>query len=419
MKKLIISTIAAVSLLFGFASCSGDLHDMNDAPIVDRPTKIVGAINYDGKNVFSDMVKVNEITSSYTFIYKSSMSNEWGSPKDGVAFKVGYKEDGWLDCWSQEKSGTSTLSDGTAEVTCTAKNSENIAFGGLTDGKTYKITVTAGIGSVSVKIEQVADIPSYTLNANSVLSSMSYTADGEKGIYKATFTPDSDDITLTFFDGTDNYGSESKSIDVSGADTDNDGNAKTSSPAVVEKLSSTVTSGVKITGLKKNSVGNYFQYIATLTIDGDSKTVTVTRIIPKHKVTYNFEVSGAITAGDTIFIHGWNTLGSYGFEWPISDKSFDNSKKTWSAVVGKNGVAKVNGSILLLDSRTYKEETCFCIGVVGTDGKMRWQTGGCTLPEYKTSDEELNLYFDVVLTKEDSAKNGTGTVKKGTAPAKE
>ena len=73
MKK-ILSVFAAAALLFGFASCSGDLHDMNDAPIVERPTVIVGAMNYDGGNVFSEMVKVDELTSSYTFIYKSSMS---------------------------------------------------------------------------------------------------------------------------------------------------------------------------------------------------------------------------------------------------------------------------------------------------------------------------------------------------------
>lgn len=157
MKKLIISAISAAALLFGFASCSGDLHDMNDAPIVEVPTKIVGAINYDGGNVFSDMVKVDELTSTYTFIYSAGMSAYWGSPSDGVAFKVGYTENGWSTCWGQETAGNTPLADGKGEVICKVQNSENnIAFAGLTAGKTYKITAKAGISSVTVSIEETA-----------------------------------------------------------------------------------------------------------------------------------------------------------------------------------------------------------------------------------------------------------------------
>lgn len=157
MKKLIISAISAAALLFGFASCSGDLHDMNDAPIVEVPTKIVGAITYDGGNVFSDMVKVDELTSTYTFIYSAGMSKEWGSPSDGVAFKVGYTKDDWNTCWGQGAAGNTTLADGKGEVICKVQNSENnIAFAGLTAGKTYKITAKAGVSSVTVSIEETA-----------------------------------------------------------------------------------------------------------------------------------------------------------------------------------------------------------------------------------------------------------------------
>lgn len=157
MKKLIISAISAAALLFGFASCSGDLHDMNDAPIVEVPTKIVGAINYGGGNVFSDMVKVDELTSTYTFIYSAGMSANWGSPSDGVAFKVGYTENGWSTCWGQETAGNTPLADGKGEVICKVQNSDkNIAFAGLTAGKTYKITAKAGKSSVTVSIEETA-----------------------------------------------------------------------------------------------------------------------------------------------------------------------------------------------------------------------------------------------------------------------
>lgn len=419
MKK-ILSVFAAAALLFGFASCSGDLHDMNDAPIVERPTVIVGAMNYDGGNVFSEMVKVDELTSSYTFIYKSSMSANWGSPADGVAFKVGYKADDWDHCWSQETAGTTALSDGRGEIVCKAQNAENIAFGGLADGKTYKIIVTAGIASVSVKIEQAADIPSYTLNANGMLYSMDYSADGEKSLYKVTLKPGSDDLELTFFDGTDNYGSSTAAIDVSGSDTDESGNAKASKSAVVVKLSDTVTGGAKFTGLQKDEAGKFYDYIVTLTVDGDAKTVAITRVIPKHNVTFKFNVTGGdIAEGDTVFIHGWNNIGVYGFEWPLEDGKFSNEKKTWSGTVDATNKATVKGTVELVDEKTYSSENCFCVGIVGTDGTFKWQTKDCKLIEYKTSNKDMTLYINVVLTKAPTEEKGTAVVSEGTAPTVE
>ena len=421
MKK-ILSVFAAAAVLFGFASCSGDLHDMNDAPIVERPTVIVGAMNYDGGNVFSEMVKVDELTSSYTFIYKSSMSANWGSPADGVAFKVGYKADDWDHCWSQETAGTTALSDGQGEIVCKAQNAQNIAFGGLADGKTYKITATAGIASVSVKIEQAADIPSYTLNANGMLYSMDYSADGEKSLYKVTLKkPGSDDLKLTFFDGTDNYGSSTAAVDVSGTDTDKSGNAQASKSAVVVKLSETVTDGAKFTRLQKDEAGKFYDYIVTLTVDGDAKTVAITRVIPKHNVTFKFNVTGGdIVEGDTVFIHGWSNLEVYGFDWPFTDGNFDNTKKTWSGTVDANGKATIKGTIELVDEKTYSSVNCFCVGIVGTDGKYKWQTEDCKLIEYKTSNKDMTLYINVALTKPANTDGkGTAVVSKGTGPTVE
>ena len=417
MKK-ILSVFAAAAVLFGFASCSGDLHDMNDAPIVERPTVIVGAINYDGGNVFSEMVKVDELTSSYTFISKSSMSANWGSPADGVAFKVGYKADDWDHCWSQETAGTTALSDGRGEIVCKAQNAQNIAFGGLADGKTYKIIVTAGIASVSVKIEQAADIPSYTLNANGMLYSMDYSADGEKSLYKVTLKLGSDDLELKFFDGTDNYGSSTAAVDVSETDTDKNGNAQASKSAVVVKLSDTVTGGAKFTGLQKDEAGKFYDYIVTLTVDGDAKTVAITRVIPKHNVTFKFNVTGGdIVEGDTVFIHGWSNLEVYGFEWPFTNGNFDNTKKTWSGTVDANGKATIKGTIELVDEKTYSSVNCFCVGIVGTDGKYKWQTEDCKLIEYKTSNKDMTLYINVALTKPANTDGkGTAVVSKGTAP---
>lgn len=347
MKKL-LSFFISGALAVGLAGCSGDLHDNNDAPIVERPTMIVGAMNYDGGNVFSEMVQVDELTSSYTFIYKSGMSSNWGSPADGVAFKVGYAKDDWDHCWSQEEAGTAQLADGAAETVCKAQNAQNIAFGGLTDGKTYKITVTAGIASVSVKLEQAADIPSYTLNANGVLYAMDYSADGEKGLYKVTLTPTSNELELTFFDGTDNYGSKTAAIDVSGTDTDKDSNATASRPAVVEKLSDTVTSGAEFSGIKTKTSDTYYDYIVTLTVDGDTRVTTITRVLPRHEVTFKITASG-LTKDDFVYVNG--SPWSWGGNWPFTGWNSGDAAKTEACLklTDKFGHADADGNVTFGD----------------------------------------------------------------------
>lgn len=415
MKKLIISAISATALLFGFASCSGDLHDMNDAPIVDVPTKIVGAMNYDGENVFSDMVKVDELTSTYTFIYSAGMSANWGSPSDGVAFKVGYEKDNWNTCWSQETAGDTTLADGKGEVVCKAQNSQNISFAGLTDGKTYKITAKAGVASVTVSIEKADDIPSYTLNANGILHSMSYTADGEKGIYKATITPTSDTLELNFFDGTNNYGSSSNAIDVSGKDTDSTGSTTDSSSAIIEKISDTIKESAKFEKIYYNSdLSKYYDYVITLTVEASGedilRTATIKRIIPKHKVTFKFNVSGDVSADETVFIHGWKNIGIYGFEWPVIDGKFDTSKKTWKGKISKEE-SIVKGELELVDGKTYPAEECFCVGIVDNAGNFKWQTGDVELPSYQTYTSDLVISFNLELSKSaEGEKKGTAKV---------
>lgn len=85
MKKLIISAITAAALLFGFASCSGDLHD---APVEDttilKEAAIIGTINSWSPE---KMTKVNDTTYTYNFIANMAIeefsiqevSGQWAS----------------------------------------------------------------------------------------------------------------------------------------------------------------------------------------------------------------------------------------------------------------------------------------------------------------------------------------------------
>ena len=417
MKKLIISAISATALLFGFASCSGDLHDMNDAPIVEVPTKIVGAMNYDGGNVFSDMVKVDELTSTYTFIYSAGMSAQWNSPSDGVAFKVGYEKDNWNTCWSQETKGDTTVADGKGEVVCKAQSSENISFAGLTDGKTYKITAKAGVASVTVSIEKADDIPSYTLNANGILHSMSYTADGEKGIYKATITPTSDTLELNFFDGTNNYGSSTEAIDVSGKDTDDNG-AIASNPAVIGKLSTTMTTPAKFTGIKKVDSSKFYNYIVVLTIDGDVTTATITRVIPVHEVTYIINVSG-YTENDVAYLGG-NLIDKNWEPWPFKSwtearyKNGIENKSCWATADSEGKVSfKRTGNFEDGKARTDVKLIPTKVSGSGEDFSCEWQTGDIAVPAHSPlSGKNTTFTITVKLTEKnaDGKMQGSATI---------
>ena len=415
MKKLIISAITAAALLFGFASCSGDLHDMNDAPIVDVPTKIVGAINYDGGNVFSDMVKVDELTSTYTFIYSAGMSANWGSPSDGVAFKVGYTKDDWNTCWGQETAGNTTLADGKGEVICKKQNAENIFFAGLTDGKTYKITAKAGIASVSVSIEKADDIPSYTLNANGILFPMSYTADGEKGVYKATITPTSDTLELKFFDGTDNYGSSSPAIDVGGKDTNDDG-AMASNPAVISKLSTTITEPAKFTGIKTVDSSKYYDYIVVLTIEDGVKTAAITRVIPVHEVTYIINISG-YAENDVAYLGG-ELINSNWEPWPFKAWNKDGYKngienKSCWATADKEGKVSFKLKGNFEDGKTRNVNLMPTkVSGSGEDFSCAWQTDKIAVPAHNPlSGKNSTFTITVTLTGiKDGKMQGSATI---------
>ena len=69
MKKL-LSVFAAAAMLFGFASCSGDLHD---ASYVAPVKYVMGDIT----NGSVAEMTVDGMTSTYKFTYAGSM-NKWG-----------------------------------------------------------------------------------------------------------------------------------------------------------------------------------------------------------------------------------------------------------------------------------------------------------------------------------------------------
>lgn len=355
MKKLIISAISAAALLFGFASCSGDLHDMNDAPIVEVPTKIVGAITYDGRNVFSDMVKVDDLSSTYTFIYSAGMSKEWGSPSDGVAFKVGYTKDDWNTCWGQGAAGNTTLADGKGEVICKVQNSENnIAFAGLTAGKTYKITAKAGISSVTVSIEETAGSAAPAESAP-----VPYYLDGMY-LVGGVFKIDGKDNAFAFSTenliwgastnkktGVVTYTKDIKAIAASGELGINDSSWKNKQLGFGVTIAAGAEEAVALDGTAGNfnvtglTVGKPYRVEISTTPE---KVISI-KIYEIAEITLSFKVKG-LNEGDSAWINGsiWGDGWPQG--WPIKGWNDNDAEKTAgfisahpAAVADASGVA--------------------------------------------------------------------------------
>lgn len=407
MKKLIISAISAAALLFGFASCSGDLHDMNDAPIVEVPTKIVGAITYDGRNVFSDMVKVDELTSTYTFIYSAGMSKEWGSPSDGVAFKVGYTKDDWKTCWGQGAAGNTTLADGKGEVICKVQNSENnIAFAGLTAGKTYKITAKAGVSSVTVSIEETAGSAAPAESAP-----VPYYLDGMYlvgGVFKIDGKDNAWDFSTENLiwgastnkkTGVVTYTKDIKAIAASGELGINDsswnnkqlGDGVTIAAGAEEAVALNGTAGnFKVTGL---TVGKPYR----VEISTTPEKVLSIKIYEIAEVTLSFKVKG-LNEGDSAWINGsiWGDGWPQG--WPIKAWNDGDADKT-AGFISAHPAAVADASGVATFDAKWKKTFISKIGDTKSwECKVVYIADGASWDGDSVNDSGDNLKFDYNVT---------------------
>lgn len=109
------------------------------------PYWMVGAINYNGDNVFTRMEATDtDGEYTYTFKYNSDMSKNWGSPADGVAFKITDGNGSWNAkiCGVKIKLGEDFVSSGT---------DGNAELSGLEKDKEYVITVKDTDGTLTVK----------------------------------------------------------------------------------------------------------------------------------------------------------------------------------------------------------------------------------------------------------------------------
>ena len=110
------------------------------------PYFIVGAINYVNDNVFDRMSATDEDgVYTFEFTYKTSMSANWGSPSDGVAFKITDGNGSWKAVFQDAALTAEFVESG---------DDGNATASGLVDGTTYVITLKEADGKFSAKIAE-------------------------------------------------------------------------------------------------------------------------------------------------------------------------------------------------------------------------------------------------------------------------
>lgn len=137
MKKILTSVIAAAALLFGFASCSGDLHDKPDGTIL-QDAGIIGSIT---EWKAAKMTEVDESTYTYTFV----------ATEETAQFSVQEKFDKWASRWCGNNSAgvpeaaeTTKIEPGCdlqKMVYSTEADPTHVQISGLSINSEYRITV--------------------------------------------------------------------------------------------------------------------------------------------------------------------------------------------------------------------------------------------------------------------------------------
>lgn len=253
MRKLIMSAIAAAALLFGFASCAGDLHDVTLIDLTGYG--IIGSMT-SWKTDTSLLKDNNDGTYTFEFIYS-----------DGDAFAIN-KNDDWSTAyrWDGDAKAKNAVKFEKKDVPvkvykgdspdCMKFSSDVVSVG---DTVSVLITPTSTYLEMTVSVK-VAE-PMYVVIGDTVID-MSPT--GKEGEYCYTFTgKGSNDVEFKIYDGKKTYSIAS-------------GNYATTSTALVEtekdgtSIKLAISDGSKFSiYVTKSSEGT----LSVITKDASMKTV--------------------------------------------------------------------------------------------------------------------------------------------------
>ena len=146
MKKLLTSIIAGAALLFGFASCSGDLHDLTEINL--SAGAVAGAMN--GWDNTSTWTTVNGNVYTYDFVATDAEA-EWKCIAVAGNWNSGAFGGGENAVIETPVGATTAL-----EYDNATGGSKNAKITGLSAGSTYRITVTVDIIDATAKVECIS-----------------------------------------------------------------------------------------------------------------------------------------------------------------------------------------------------------------------------------------------------------------------
>lgn len=154
MKKLIISAITAAALLFGFAGCSGDLHDDEKNPIdLSGGYYLVGSMTGSWTNNATTVVafEKTETAGSYNVPFSADAAE--------VAFAFIPTPGSWDGQIGGDKMVAGTLPSGAKfESKDNGNGGQNGSISGLEAKGKYKLTVTA-LDNGTLKIDCSSNVP--------------------------------------------------------------------------------------------------------------------------------------------------------------------------------------------------------------------------------------------------------------------
>lgn len=168
MKKLITGAVAALALLFGFASCSGDLHDVENTPYTNATGKVyflggisASTMNSDveaTKKAFADtqsyevpIIEDGKIRFSFTY----SGSDSWSAGAGATAFAI--VADATSNWDAANKMRWMTGADGIAvgsEGKLSLGSSSNVKITGLSAGTLYTVEAELTADGGTMKVTQ-------------------------------------------------------------------------------------------------------------------------------------------------------------------------------------------------------------------------------------------------------------------------
>lgn len=285
MKKLITSAIAATALLFGFASCSNDLHDVENTPYTNSANAVyvIGGISEATVTGVSSMTKYNTDTGfktdlssegkvSFTFTY--SGEDSWSAGSGNQAFAVVADATGsWGDAnaqrWMTSADGVAVGSEGTLSI----GSANNVKITGLSAGTQYTVemALTAAGGTIKVT-EGLSAVPFELIaidsNGNLTTASSITAKDSKNFTYEVT--PAEKEQTLKYiarYGNTYFVPSASGSFTVDG--TTQDAAATTTQP---DSVASPLTVTIPTATVAEDD--NVSSYTLTFTLDAEIASAT-------------------------------------------------------------------------------------------------------------------------------------------------